>query len=85
MKGEKAGQKEVFIDNLPKVPDNIRPSKNGGYWVGLAPGPVRHAGKWFSIPEWFGERPWFRKQITKVCLGVNQILQLFSVIDEKFL
>ncbi|XP_071480359.1 adipocyte plasma membrane-associated protein-like [Diadema antillarum] len=34
--GPREGETEVFVDNLPGVPDNIRPSRRGGYWIGLA-------------------------------------------------
>lgn len=33
--GEKKGQTEVIIDNLPGFPDNIHRGKNGRYWLGL--------------------------------------------------
>ncbi|NND00402.1 MAG: strictosidine synthase family protein, partial [Gammaproteobacteria bacterium] len=33
--GEKAGQSEVLIDNLPGFPDNVHIGQNGRYWVGL--------------------------------------------------
>ena len=33
--GAKAGQKEVFVDNLPGYPDNITPAPNGHYWVAI--------------------------------------------------
>ncbi|KAK0421352.1 hypothetical protein QR680_015191 [Steinernema hermaphroditum] len=34
--GDKKGQTEVFVDNLPGYPDNIRLSKDGKtFWVGL--------------------------------------------------
>ncbi|CAN8031800.1 unnamed protein product [Ixodes persulcatus] len=36
--GARKGQTEVFADNLPGEPDNIRPSKRGGYWVAFATG-----------------------------------------------
>ncbi|KAM7284485.1 adipocyte plasma membrane-associated protein [Ixodes scapularis] len=36
--GARKGQTEVFADNLPGEPDNIRPSKSGGYWVAFATG-----------------------------------------------
>lgn len=36
IKGEYEGKSEVFAQNLPGIPDNIRLSSNGGYWVGLA-------------------------------------------------
>ncbi|MEE9330236.1 MAG: SMP-30/gluconolactonase/LRE family protein [Parvularculaceae bacterium] len=33
--GEKAGQMETIIDNLPGFPDNINSGQEGRYWVGL--------------------------------------------------
>ncbi|GMT12642.1 hypothetical protein PFISCL1PPCAC_6387, partial [Pristionchus fissidentatus] len=41
--GPKKGTTETFIENLPGMPDNIRLSKNGTLWVGLAG--VRKAGQ----------------------------------------
>lgn len=35
LKGEKAGTHEVFIDNLPGLPDNISYSEKGRFWVAL--------------------------------------------------
>jgi len=35
LKGEKAGQSEVIIDNLPGFPDNIVRGRDGRFWVGL--------------------------------------------------
>lgn len=65
LKGDKTGTKEVFIDNLPKTPDNIRPSKGGGYWVALA-GPLRDPENLFNLADFMGRRPWLRKQLTKI-------------------
>jgi len=36
LKGEKAGSTEVFIDNLPGVPDGISSNRNGRFWLALA-------------------------------------------------
>lgn len=36
IKGEHEGKLEVFAQNLPGMPDNIRLSSKGGYWVGFA-------------------------------------------------
>lgn len=36
IKGEHEGKSEVFAQNLPGFPDNIRLSSKGGYWVGIA-------------------------------------------------
>lgn len=35
LKGDKAGQSDVFIDNLPGYPDGILASPNGGFWVAM--------------------------------------------------
>ncbi|GFS72023.1 adipocyte plasma membrane-associated protein [Nephila pilipes] len=35
IKGKQKGKVEVFADALPAEPDNIRPSSQGGYWVGF--------------------------------------------------
>ena len=35
IKGEKAGQAETFIENLPGLPDNLTYNKNGLFWVAL--------------------------------------------------
>jgi sugar lactone lactonase YvrE len=35
LKGEKTGEIDVVIDNLPGFPDNIARSASGGYWLGL--------------------------------------------------
>jgi adipocyte plasma membrane-associated protein len=34
------GQSEVFVDNLPGLPDNIRLTSTGNYWIAFAS--VRH-------------------------------------------
>ncbi|CAM0909426.1 unnamed protein product [Alopecurus aequalis] len=35
LKGDKAGQVETFIDNLPGIPDNIRLAPDGSFWIAL--------------------------------------------------
>ncbi|KAL5196700.1 hypothetical protein ABZP36_000212 [Zizania latifolia] len=35
LKGEKAGQAEIFVDNLPGSPDNIRLGSDGYFWIAL--------------------------------------------------
>ncbi|XP_074649550.1 adipocyte plasma membrane-associated protein-like isoform X2 [Tubulanus polymorphus] len=71
--GPKKGKLETFIDNLPGLPDNIRASSSGGYWVAFAG--VRRKEK-FSLLEWASTRPWFKKYLTKV---VPQVL-LFKAV-----
>ncbi|XP_052778591.1 adipocyte plasma membrane-associated protein-like [Mya arenaria] len=40
--GEKAGTSDIFIDNLPGYPDNIKPNSRGNLYVGM--GSVRFQG-----------------------------------------
>lgn len=35
LEGKSKGKLEVFIDNLPGLPDNIRSNSRGGYWIAL--------------------------------------------------
>ncbi|HEX4879877.1 MAG TPA: SMP-30/gluconolactonase/LRE family protein [Limnobacter sp.] len=35
LKGSKAGQSDVFVDNLPGFPDNIRRDAHGHFWVAV--------------------------------------------------
>lgn len=35
LEGQKAGQSDVFIDNLPGFPDNIRADTKGRFWVAI--------------------------------------------------
>ncbi len=41
--GDKAGQVDVFVDNLPGFPDNITFNGKDTYWVALAGGPKSRA------------------------------------------
>jgi len=52
------------MENLPILPDNIRQSSSGGYWIGA--GAVRKAP--FSMIDWLAPRPFFRKMFSKVGL-----------------
>uniref|UniRef100_A0A0D9X1T4 Strictosidine synthase conserved region domain-containing protein n=1 Tax=Leersia perrieri TaxID=77586 RepID=A0A0D9X1T4_9ORYZ len=35
LKGEKTGESEIFVDNLPGNPDNIRLGSDGHFWIAL--------------------------------------------------
>lgn len=63
LKGIKAGHAEVFVENLPCLPDNIRRSSTGGYWI--ACGFTRYDGK-FNLLDFTAQRPWIRWIISKV-------------------
>lgn len=36
IKGERKGSVDIFIDNLPGAPDNLRYDGEGHYWIALA-------------------------------------------------
>ena len=56
MRGPKAGQVELFADNLPGFPDGISTGADGIYWLAIyAP---RNA-----LVDSASERPWLRKMI----------------------
>lgn len=57
--GEKSGQTEVAIDNLPGFPDNINNGRSGKFWVGLvAP---RNA-----LLDAMSTAPWLRKFVQRL-------------------
>lgn len=60
--GPQKGKLEDFNNNLPGLPDNIRKSSLGGYWVGLAA--VRKPS--FSMLDLIASRPWIRSIVTKI-------------------
>ncbi|XP_078000978.1 adipocyte plasma membrane-associated protein-like [Glandiceps talaboti] len=62
LKGPQTGKVEVFADNLPGLPDNIRSSSGGGYWVGLAT--IRNPT--FSLYDIMASKPWIRSLLLKV-------------------
>ncbi len=62
LKGDRAGQHEVFIDNLPGFPDGVSGNGSGTFWVAL-PSPRKddvdsmHASPWLKnivakLPKW---------------------------------
>ncbi|KAK2190443.1 hypothetical protein NP493_81g00003 [Ridgeia piscesae] len=62
LKGPKKGQVDTFVENLPGLPDNIRPSSDGGYWLcGALP-----RGPGFSLFDFLAARPLIRKLITQL-------------------
>lgn len=57
------GGADVFVENLPGFPDNIRASSSGGYWVSMA---AIRANPGFSMLDFLSERPFLKKVIFKV-------------------
>lgn len=67
LKGEKAGQTEVFIDNLPGFPNGISIREDGSYWLGFStkrsdeldkihpkPGMKKFV---YALPQWLQPNP----------------------------
>lgn len=59
LKGSKAGQHDVFIDNLPGLPDNLEGDRNGTFWVAL-PSPRK------ADADFLHQHPWLKAQIAKL-------------------
>ncbi|KAJ1163211.1 hypothetical protein NDU88_003674 [Pleurodeles waltl] len=62
--GDKAGVKEVFMDNMPGYPDNIRVSTAGTYRVGFAT--TRFPGFFTPFLDAIGPYPAIKRFIAKV-------------------
>lgn len=67
LKGPKRGRKEIFADNLPGLPDNLRPSSRpgGGYWVALAV--IRHPDMW-SMWDLTSNHVWLKRIMASVSI-----------------
>lgn len=57
--GDKAGQHDVFIDNLPGLPDNLASDRSGTFWVAL-PSPRK------ADADVIQQMPWLKRQLTKL-------------------
>ncbi|HBX54912.1 SMP-30/gluconolactonase/LRE family protein [Pseudomonas sp. UBA2684] len=57
--GEKAGSHDVFIDNLPGLPDNLQGDRNGTFWVAL-PTPRK------ADADFLHRHPWLKAQMAKL-------------------
>ncbi|MCP1622725.1 SMP-30/gluconolactonase/LRE family protein [Pseudomonas nitroreducens] len=59
LKGDKAGQHDVFVDNLPGLPDNLASDRSGTFWVAL-PSPRK------ADADMIQQMPWLKRQLTKL-------------------
>lgn len=57
--GPKKGTADVFMDNLPGLPDNINYDGEGVFWVALYT--PRNA-----LLDWLANKPWLRKVVHKI-------------------
>ena len=83
LKGANAGSVDIFADNLPLLPDNIRPSQSGGYWIGSS----IPRGQGFSLIESLTTSPWVRNTMAQVRIEqfisdvVMQILGYYRLVN----
>jgi adipocyte plasma membrane-associated protein len=63
--GPQKGYREIFADNLPGYPDNIRLSNTGTVYVPM--GGVRHPDM-SSYIEILGPYPWLRRMVMQVVI-----------------
>lgn len=59
LKGDKAGSHDVFIDNLPGLPDNLQGDGKGTFWVAL-PSPRK------ADADFLHRYPWLKAQLAKL-------------------
>ncbi|BAN47574.1 SMP-30/gluconolactonase/LRE family protein [Metapseudomonas resinovorans] len=59
LSGEKAGTHDVFIDNLPGLPDNLQGDHQGNFWVAL-PTPRK------ADADFLHTQPWLKAQMAKL-------------------
>lgn len=69
--GANAGKKEVFMDNLPGYPDNIRLSNTGLYRVGIST--TRFPSFFSPFLDALGPYPFLKRFIAKVTLTLCSI------------
>ncbi|OBS59855.1 hypothetical protein A6R68_09023 [Neotoma lepida] len=57
------GGADMFVENMPGFPDNIRPSSSGGYWVAAA---TIRPNPGFSMLDFLSEKPFIKRMIFKL-------------------
>ncbi|XP_025897505.1 adipocyte plasma membrane-associated protein isoform X2 [Nothoprocta perdicaria] len=57
------GGADIFVENMPGFPDNIRLSSSGGYWVAMS---TIRPNPGFSMLDFLSEKPWIKRIIFKL-------------------
>lgn len=50
LRGERAGETDILLDNLPGFPDNVKNGQNGRFWIGFASPRNAILDKWSDKP-----------------------------------
>ncbi|XP_064915159.1 adipocyte plasma membrane-associated protein isoform X5 [Columba livia] len=56
------GGADMFVENMPGLPDNIRLSSSGGYWIAMS---AIRPNPGFSLLDFLSEKPWIKRMIFK--------------------
>lgn len=73
LSGPKAGQSDVFADNLPGFPDNIRADEKGNFWVAT---PTIRDG----LVDALADKPAIRKVLAKVLNHVSFPVKPYAMV-----
>ncbi|NWX28660.1 APMAP protein, partial [Notiomystis cincta] len=75
------GGADMFVENMPGLPDNIRLSSSGGYWVAMA---VVRPNPGFSLLDFLSEKPWIKRMIFKLLSQetVTKFVPKYSLVVE---
>ncbi len=73
IKGDKAGQSEVLIENLPGFPDNINHGLNSTFWVGIV-------SKRSALLDKILDKPWLRKIVQRLPSAVRPKAQPYGLV-----
>ncbi|KAK2580212.1 hypothetical protein KPH14_012472 [Odynerus spinipes] len=75
LKGAKAGQKEIFSEGLPGLPDNVHSDNHGGFLVSL----VNYADEEHpALPQTLMPHPYIRKMIVRLLMLVEAPFKLLQ-------
>uniref|UniRef100_A0A8D0DRD6 Adipocyte plasma membrane-associated protein n=1 Tax=Salvator merianae TaxID=96440 RepID=A0A8D0DRD6_SALMN len=75
------GGEDMFVENMPGFPDNIRLSSSGGYWVAMS---AIRSNPGFSMVDFLSEKPWLKRIIFKL-LSQETVIKLvpkYSLVVE---
>ncbi|NWR77623.1 APMAP protein, partial [Centropus unirufus] len=75
------GGADMFVENMPGLPDNIRLSSSGGYWVAMA---AVRPNPGFSLLDFLSEKPWIKRMIFKLLSQetVTKFVPKYSLVVE---
>ncbi|XP_074392961.1 adipocyte plasma membrane-associated protein isoform X2 [Zonotrichia albicollis] len=75
------GGADMFVENMPGLPDNIRLSSSGGYWVAMA---AVRPNPGFSWLDFLSEKTWIKRMIFKLLSQetVTKFVPRYSLVVE---